>query len=375
LFCFCFFVSFPPVFSASASCPSLQWHPDRSDAPNARLKFQEISAAYMALCVEEGDAQEIDVALYEKANQQQQQQLNGKATSDAFAAGLAGVTAGLAGVFTNALNSGSFSPYLSLPSHKASGYDLYHQPTPGQHKHLTSAAGNGHHGPGCSCHHHHHAAPALAPTTTTTTAGQIPSSLHAHSAACQCHTHASHCHSHAAPNGHANGGSANRSSIEPAAAGGVTLSELDVAGAVQADVANSGVLPPPLIRVTDDSVRISIHPLPHTTVPILYQVQLKIKKTYQVSDSTRAWLRNIPHCMWSHSWLTFCLFVFLRVSACLCGLWSELHDPRGRSCFFRWSQVHQSPFLPSSRHALHVPCACLPCLPVDGRTRWHRRRQ
>jgi hypothetical protein len=137
----------------------------------------------------------------------------------------------------------------------------------------------------------------LAPTTptATTAAGQIPSSLHAHSAACQCHTHASHCHSHAATNGHANGG-VNRSSIEPAAAGGVTLSELDVAGAVQADVANSGVLPPPLIRVTDDSVRISIHPLPHTTVPILYQVQLKIKKTYQVSDNTRAWLRNIPQC-------------------------------------------------------------------------------
>lgn len=70
---------------------SLQWHPDRNDAPNARLKFQEISEAYTALCVEEGDAQEIDVALYEKASLPD--------TKNIYPVGLAGVTPGLAGVF------------------------------------------------------------------------------------------------------------------------------------------------------------------------------------------------------------------------------------------------------------------------------------
>lgn len=266
---------------------ALQWHPDRSDAPNARLKFQEISAAYMALCVEEGDAQEIDVALYEKANQQQQQhyqqqqqqfQTNGLigGKADSFAAGLAGVTAGLAGVFTNALgvggglNSGAFSPYLSLSPHKAgTAYELYPQQQGALHKHL----GGHHHGPGCACH-------GVLPPPALHSHAHAHSHTHAHShASCQCHTHSPHCHAHGSSAAATNG----KSLLEPAAAGGVTISELDaVAGAVQADVAHSGVLPPPLLSVSEDAVRITIHPLPQSAGSVIYQVQLKIKKTYQL---------------------------------------------------------------------------------------------
>jgi hypothetical protein len=207
----------------------------------------------MQLVLEEGDAQEIDVALYEKANQTQPA---GK--ENLFAPGLAGVSAGLAGVYTNTLtngvlSNGSYSPYLSLPAHKTS--PLMHST---QHSDLYASKA---HPLNCSCH-----------------AGSTPhQSLHSHSAQCTCQHHG-HC-AHSTTNGH------KALADQPSSSSGI--SELDVGMAVQADVANSGVLPPPLITVSDTSAHITIHPLPHVNAPVLYQVQLKIKKVSSYHLSVR----------------------------------------------------------------------------------------
>ena len=234
----------------------------------------------MALCVEEGDSQEVDVALYEKATQQQQQMQKG-GPEQQYAPGLAGVTAGLAGVYSA---SNGFYSHLNLPSqsHKPNCNSLLH---PSNSAHLDLYHPHTHSPPTHSKHLHQHCS-CLGSGTT---------GLHTqHAANCQCHLH-SHAHSNGVQ-----GGAVATKEANGCSNGAIT--ELDVASAVQADLATSGVLPPPLVNVQANSVQVSIYPLPNATVPVVYQVQLKIKKTYQLVWQSPI---HLPSAAQQHQLLTY----------------------------------------------------------------------
>jgi len=248
---------------------ALQWHPDRTDAPNARVKFQEVTAAYMALCVEEGDAQEIDVQLYETANHAQAAG-TGSHMEHTLMSGLAGVTAGLAGVFAGAMTA-SGSPFIGLGKGVGSPLLSPNLPlnAPTNHVELYHPAGQQPtkmmHSTHCMCH----------PTTNGLT---HHASTNANAALSHSHSHA-HCHGHL-PDCQCRSHSYQHSSHSKSSDTSSSVSD-DVTAAVHADLAHSGLLPPPSLTPGHNYVNIKLH-RPHIAMHIVFQVQMKIKKAYQL---------------------------------------------------------------------------------------------